>query len=61
MGRMTISSPFGPVKPQFAACFPLFEAVQVAGQIGGTVRPAPIFDDFSKEWVIPATEHHTAQ
>ena len=61
MGRMNLSDSFGPVPLQFSACYPLTDAVMVAEQIGGQVRPAPIFDERVREWVIPSTENLTAQ
>lgn len=61
MGRMSLCAPFDHVPLQFSACFPLAEATIVADKIGGAVKPAPIFDNLSKEWVFPSFEHHTAQ
>ena len=61
LGRMNMTDAFGPVPLQFAACFTLPEAIQVAERASGIVKPAPIFDDSVGDWVIPAAGSHTAQ
>ena len=61
MGRMTITSAFAPVAPQFASCYSITEAAVVAQQIGGKAAPMPIFDDQTQSWIIPSVETSISQ